>query len=354
MVKQLRKRSEKVGYVPGSLIYLGKKRKGKISLNLFDYNAKTCIEKKIDYKKKRFPFKKKSSVTWINIDGLHDVSVIEKIGSQYDIHPLTLEDILNTDQRPKIEIFDDYILIILKMLYYDDKKKKISSEQVSIILGDHYVISFQETKDDIFDPIRHKLRQEMSKIRDMPSDYLMHAILDIIVDNYFIILEQTGEKIAIFEEELMNNPRSDTLKDIYRLKREILFLRRAVWPLREVISKLEKSESALINKQTEVFFRDLYDHVIQVIDNIENFRDLTSGMLDLYLSSISNKTNEVMKVLTIISTIFIPLTFITGIYGMNFHNFPELGWKWGYFTIWGVILLIAFTMILFFKKKKWL
>jgi magnesium transporter len=293
-------------------------------------------------------------VTWINVDGIHEVDLIESIGKQFDLHPLTQEDILNTDHRPKLEDHENYLFLILKMLTYDDTEKELKMEQVSLIIGSTFVLSFQESEGDVFDAVRERLRKAKGRIRKMGPDYLTYAITDAIVDNYFVVLEKIGEEIESLEDELITDPDTETVESIHNLKRELIFLRKSVWPLREAIVGLEKGESDLVQDKTAVYLRDVYDHTIQVIDTIETFRDMVSGMLDVYLSSLSNKMNQVMKVLTIIATIFIPMTFIAGIYGMNFKIMPELEWRWGYLFAWIIMLLIGLSMIIYFKKKKWL
>ena len=301
-----------------------------------------------------FPFKDKPTVTWINIDGIQRIDVIEKIGKHFNLHPLALEDIVNTGQRPKMEDFVDYIFVVLKMLYYDEKERETKAEQLSLVLGPNWVISFQENEGDVFDPIRERIRADKGRIRKMGADYLVYALIDAVVDNYFIILEKIGEKIEEIEDELVANPAPETLQAIHNLKRQMIFLRKSVWPLREVISRLERWESQLINKSTDIYLRDVYDHTIQVIDAIETFRDMLSGMLDIYLSSVSNRMNEVMKVLTIIATIFIPLTLVAGLYGMNFRYMPELEWPWGYPLVLFFMFAIGVLMLIYFRKKKWL
>ena len=301
-----------------------------------------------------FPFKDKPTNTWINIEGIHDVRVLERLGESYGFHTLILEDILNTDQRPKMEDHGEYIYVVLKMLN-SDKNNSVVIEQISLLLGKNFVISLQEgLEGDVFNPVRERIRSGKGRIRKMGSDYLAYALLDSIVDNYFIVLEKLGEKIEVLEEELITNPKRETLHAIHNLKREMIFLRKSVWPLREVISGLERGESSLISKSTQIFLRDLYDHTIQVIDTVEAFRDMLSGMLDIYLSSVSNKMNEVMKVLTIIATIFIPLTFIAGVYGMNFRNMPEIEWQWGYPLSLLIMGGVAVIMLVFFRKKRWI
>jgi len=282
------------------------------------------------------------------------VDIIEKMGNHFNIHPLVLEDILNTGQRPKMEDFVDYIFVVLKMLYYDEKENEVRAEQVSVILGSNYVISFQETEGDVFDPIRERIRNDRGRIRKMGADYLAYALIDIIVDNYFAILEKLGEKIEDIEDELVTNPALETLQSIHSLKREMIFLRKSVWPLREVINRLERWESPLINKSLDIYLRDMYDHTIQVIDSIETFRDMLSGLLDIYLSSVSNRMNEIMKVLTIIATIAIPLTVITGLYGMNFQFMPELQWQWSYPIVLLAMLTLGLLMIRYFRRRKWI
>lgn len=354
MPKFLKKISKKKGLPPGSLVHVGEKKTETVRITIIDYNKSQFQEKEAKKIEECFPFKDKPTVTWINIDGIHEPEVIERIGAHFKLHPLLLEDILNTEQRPKTEDFKDYLFTVLKMLYYDEKENKISAEQVSLILGPNFVISFQEREGDVFSPIRERVRNGKGRIRNMGADYLAYALIDAIVDNYFVILEKLGEKIEGMEEELVTNPRPETLQLIHSLKREMIFLRKSVWPLREIISKLERAESLLIKKSTVIYLRDVYDHTIQVIDTIETFRDMLSGMLDTYLSSVSNRMNEVMKVLTIIATVFIPLTFIAGIYGMNFRYMPELEWPLGYPLVWLVIITVTIIMFFYFKRKRWL
>jgi magnesium transporter len=290
----------------------------------------------------------------MNIDGVHQLDNIEKVGKYLKIHPLVLEDIMNTGQRPKLEDFDDYLFIVLKMLHYDEKENETKTEQVSLILSSNYVISFQESEGDVFDPIRERMRTDRGRIRKMGADYLAYSIIDAIVDNYFIVLEKIGEKIEDIEDELVKNPTPEVLQTIHRLKRELIFLRKSVWPLREVISRLERWESPLVHKSIDIYLRDVYDHTIQVIDSLETFRDMLSGMLDIYLSSVSNRMNEVMKVLTVIATIFIPLTLIASIYGMNFKYMPELDWVWGYPMVYVVMIVVSAVMLVYFRRKEWL
>lgn len=348
----MKRASEKAGLSPGTLVYVGEERTERVNIRIIDYDRDTLQEKEVQDIEECLPFRDAPTVTWINIDGLHDIGIIEKVGNHFGIHPLVLEDIVNTGQRPKMEDFDTYIYIVLKMLY--DRENEIVEEQVSLILGPNFVFTFQEKEGDIFEPIRERIRNGKYRIRKSKPDYLAYSIIDVVVDNYFVILEKLGEKLEDVEDGLLNNPTGETLQDIHELKRKMLSLRRSVWPLRELISGLERIESTLVQKNTSIYLRDVYDHTIQVIDTIESFRDMLSGMLDTYLSSLSNKMNEVMKVLTVIATIFIPLTFLAGVYGMNFQYMPELKWHWAYPVLWVVMLGVGIIMFIFFRRKKWI
>jgi len=349
-----KRRIEKAGLPPGTLVHVGEKKVGKVRIIVIDYDESYFEEREVKSIEDCLPFKDKPNVTWINIDSVNQLDIIEKIGEHFNIHPLVLEDIVNTGQRPKMEDFVDYIFMTLKMLHYSDDQKETKAEQVSFLLGSNYVISFQENEGDVFDPIRERIRADKGRIRKMGADYLAYALMDAVVDNYFTILEKLSDRIENFEEELVVNPTPETLQAIHRLKREMIFLRKSVWPLREVINRLERWESSLINKSISIYLRDVYDHTIQVIDAIETFRDVLSGMLDIYLSSVSNRMNEVMKVLTIIATIFIPLTLIAGIYGMNFRFMPELEMPLGYPIILLSMFFVGMLMVAYFRKKKWL
>jgi magnesium transporter len=355
MPRRLKKAAKKkMGLPPGTLVHVGEKKAEKVRISIIDYDEAHVEEKEAKAVEECFPFKDKPTVTWINVDGLHEVNLIEQLGAHFGLHPLLLEDILHTEQRPKLEDHEAYLFVVLKMLYYNGEAREIQAEQVSLILGSNFVISFQEREGDVFKYVRERIRNSKGRIRKVGSDYLAYALIDAIVDNYFIILEKLGETIESIEEELVTSPTPETLQTIHHLKREMIFLRKSVWPLREVISALDRGESPLIQESTDIYLRDLYDHTIQVIDSVETFRDMVSGMLDIYLSSVSNKMNEVMKVLTIIATIFIPLTFIAGIYGMNFQYMPELGWRWGYPLVWFVMGSILITMMVYFRRRKWL
>jgi magnesium transporter len=354
MPKLIKKRSRKSGLPPGTLVHIGEKKTEAPKITLIDYDESHFQEREIKKIEECFLFREKPTITWINVDGLHQVEVIEKLGECYGLHPLVLEDILNTDQRPKTEDHEEYLYIVLKAIELSSKNDGIEMEQISFIVGPNFVFSFQEREGDTFNPIRERIRNGIGRIRKMGADFLAYALVDSIVDNYFIILEKLGEKIEFLEEKLISTPTPDTLQTIHHLKREMIFLRKAVWPLREVVNVLERGETSLVKESTRVYLRDVYDHTIQVIDTIETYRDMVSGMLDIYLSSVSNRLNSVMKVLTIIATIFMPLTFLAGIYGMNFKFMPELEWRWGYPLVWLVMAGIGISMLIYFRKQKWL
>jgi magnesium transporter len=351
----VKKKSKKAELPPGPPVHIEEGKGGRTKVTILDYDEVHFQELETKTVDECLPFKDKPTVTWINVEGIHQVEVLEKVGDCFGLHHLVLEDISTPDQRPKMEDHGDYIYTVLKMLYYNDESNEIVTEQISLVLGPNFVISFQEgKKGDVFDPVRERIRSGKGRIRTMGADYLAYSLVDSIVDNYFIILENLGEKIEFLEEELVTTPTPETVQTIHDLKREMIFLRKSVWPLREVISGLERGESSLIQESTRIYLRDIYDHTIQVIDAVETFRDMLSGMLDIYLSSISNRMNEIMKVLTIIATIFIPLTFIAGVYGMNFRYMPELERPWAYPMVLVFMLAIGLLMVFYFRKKKWL
>ena len=355
MPKTYKKRKKKVGLSPGTLIYTGEKKLDKVKIRVIDYNEDKFEEKEAKNIEECFDYKNSNSISWINIDGLHEVGIIEKIGKHYNIHSLVLEDILNVGQRPKIEDHDDYLYIVFKMFSIGEGTSEVKNEQISLLMIKNTVITFQENIGDIFEPVRDRLRAAKGRIRKSGADYLTYALIDIVVDNYFIVLEKLGEIIEDLEDELVSSPKPEDLQLIHKLRREMILLRKSVWPMREVLSAMYRGESELINESTEIFLRDVYDHTIQVIDTIESYRDMITGMLDTYLSSLSFRMNEVMKVLTIIATIFIPLTFVAGVYGMNFHHMPELDWGWFYpVGFWIFSLVIVLGMLYYFKRKHWL
>lgn len=354
MARYIKKNRKKVGESPGSLIHIGDYSSEKIELTLIEYNKEFYERKELNKIEECFQRKDASTIKWVNIEGVHDVSIIEKIGKQFSFHPLMLEDILNTNQRPKMDDYEDYILVVLKMIYYNEEKREVVTEQVSLVLVDNYVFCFQEFKGDVFDGIRERISTAKGNIRKLGADYLMYAIIDSIVDSYFIILEKLGDNAEEIEHKLMEEPEKEILQNIYNTKRELIYLNNSVWPLREVIGNLTRTDSKLIGENTQLYLNDIHDHIMQIVDVIDSYRDIMSGMLDTYLSSISNRTNDVMKTLTIFSSIFIPLTFLAGIYGMNFKYFPELGIPWAYPAFWVITVVMIILMLLYFRRKRWL
>lgn len=330
----------------------GKTSDPAVRITVIDYSATHFEEKIVGKISECNPFRDTETVTWINVDGLGNPKLIEELGKCFSIHPLIIEDIFNTWQRPKMEEQDRYIYLNLKMLSCPDTTLDIKIEHISMVIGHNFLISFQEDIGDIFDPVRERIRKE-GRIRKFGPDYLAYALIDGIVDNYFSVLEKLEEQVEDLEEELVASPTPDSIQKIHRLKKEMIFLRKSVWPLREMINNLEQSESALIQESTRIYLRDVYNHTIQVIDTLETFRDLVSGMIDIYLSGLSYKMNEIMKVLTLIATIFIPLTFVVGLYGMNFRYMPELEWVHGYYLVWIIMLGIVIGLSIWFKRKKW-
>jgi len=346
--------SSKAGLPPETLLHIGSiPPTATATISTIVYSPDGFSEEVSENHDKCLSIKDSGGITWINIEGVHNVELIKQFGNCYGLHPLVLEDIVNATQRPKIEDYGDYIFIVIKMIKL--KGPSIETEQVSLILGPGYVLSFQEgIAGDTFSAVRERIRSGRGRIRSMGSDYLAYSLIDSIVDGYFTVLEGMGELLEDIEEELAKGPIPIIMKRIIALKREIIFMRKSVWPLREVTATLERGESKLVSETSRVYFRDTYDHSIQIIDGVETYRDLLSGMLDLYLSSISNRTNEVMKFLTVIGTIFMPLTFLVGVYGMNFKHMPELEWRYGYFLLWLFMIIVTGLMIWFFKRKRWL
>lgn len=354
VARLIKNKPKKIGLDPGSLVYVGDKEKQPITISLFDYKVDHFVEKTVLNIEELLACKQSETTSWINIDGVHEVEILEKIGKHFDIHPLTLEDILNTNQRPKLDEYPNYLYIVLRMFYLDEKDKSLKNEQVSLILTKYFVVTFLEDAGDVFNPVRDRIRKSATRLRENGTDYLAYALIDSIVDSYFHILEKIGEDVEGLEDNLVIEPNKNDLQTIHLLRREMILLRRAIWPLREVVSAMQRNENEFIEQKTRVYLRDVYDHTIQVIDTIESYREMVVGMLDTYLSSTSNKLNEVMKVLTVISTLFIPLTFLAGVYGMNFRHFPELGYDWMYpWGFWIITLLAVIGMAVFFKKKKW-
>lgn len=345
--------SKKSGLPPGTLIHIGKKRASKVRITAIDYTESLYNESEFQDISNCFPFKETSSTSWINIDGIHNTEIIEALGNHFGHHPLLMEDILNTLSRPKLEEYEDYLFLNLKMLGIGKDQNSIISEQVSLILGKNYVISFQEQPGDIFDSIRVRIRESKGNIRKRKADYLFYRLIDTVVDHYFFIIEHLSERIEKLEDIILVTQSTHILHQIQDLKTQLIQIRKAISPLREAVGLLQKDEVKLIHKNTLQYFRDVYQNLIQVSESIDIYREMTKNLMDLYQSGINNRMNQVMQVLTVIATIFIPLTFIVGIYGMNFDNMPELHWKYGYFIIWGIMVTVVLFMLKYFKRKKW-
>ncbi|GBC62551.1 magnesium and cobalt transport protein CorA [Desulfonema ishimotonii] len=353
MLPFTRKHSEKAGLPPGALIHVGERKTGPVTVKIMTYDETRFEEREAGKADLPLPLPEQAGITWIHVIGLHDLGIIEKIGACYPVHPLILEDILNTAQRPKAEVYEDCLFVVLKRFHNPKDGEDISVEQVSLVVGEDFVISFQESGTDIFSPVRKRIVNRMGRIRKRGCDYLAYALIDTVIDYHFSVMEALEENIEAIEENLAD-PSMTVLQDICALKRNVLLLRKSVLPLRDLTYRLEKDDSEFIKDTTRIYLRDLYDHAVQIADTVETFREMASGLLDLYHSGVSNRMNEVMKVLTVISTTFIPLSFIAGVYGMNFKYMPELEFKWGYALVWGVILGVGGTMLIFFKRKKWL
>jgi magnesium transporter len=354
MPRFLKKSSKKAGLSPGTLVHIGERKQAVTRFTVMDYDGDRLEEQSPKDVETVFPLRDTPTTSWLNIDGVHDMAVIAKLGQHFQVHPLTLEDAVNTAQRPKFEEFDDYLYMVLKMLTWDDGAGRVCAEQVSLVLGPHFLISFQEAEGDVFEPVRERIRRGRGRIRAAGIDYLAYALIDCIVDHYFVVLEYLGDKIEALEAQLYANGGDDALNVIFRLKQEMIYLRKQIWPLRETLSRWQKADNALVQDKNRVFFTDVYDHVLQGIEVIESLRDVLTGLQDLCVSMTGQRMNEVMKVLTIIATIFIPITFVAGIYGMNFEFMPELKWRGGYFMVWGLFGVITAVMLVYFKWRKWL
>ena len=347
-------RRGKAGLPPGTPVFVGEQKQEVVKIDIISFSGDTLEEVNDASFEDCRRLRESNDTTWVNVIGIHDVGAIQRLAGIFALHPLTTEDISNTSQRPKVEDFGDYIFFAMKMLSFDKGAKAIAHENVSVVLGDKFVISFLEGECHLLDALRERIRSNKGRIRKEGFDYLAYAILDRVVDEYFVTLEEFGDHLENIDDEILSSPKSTHLRDIHRLKREIVSLRKVVWPLRDEISSIAKSSSPLIGTTTKTFLRDLHDHAVQIIDMVETYRDIIGGMHDTLLSSNSNKMNEIMKVLTIIGTIFIPLTFIAGVYGMNFENMPELRWKWGYYLVLAGMASLGLAMLAVFKKRKWL
>jgi magnesium transporter len=354
MARFFKKREANKGLAPGSLVFIGNTKVENILIRVIDYDKSNLTEAQLEDISKGKEFKETKTVSWINIDGLNDIELMQKLGEIFGLHPLLLEDILNTGQRPKFEEFDNCLFLVLKMLRYDAEKQLIISEQLSMVLGESYLITFQEQPGDVFEPVRERIRKQKGRIRGTGIDYLAYALLDTVVDNYISIIERLGDQIEDIEDEIFANPKPDVMEKISTFRGEMNYLRKSIRPLREALIQLLKSDNELIEDKTIPFLKDLLDLATQATEAIDTYREMLSDQLNIYNSSISNKMNEIMKVLTIFAAIFIPLTFIAGIYGTNFDNLPELHFKYSYFIFWGVMVSVAMALLAFFKRKEWL
>jgi len=353
MLTQLHKRTRKVGLPPETFLYTGERKVDEPYLSVVTYDKENCAylaEATLD---QSLLARKEEETIWVSVIGLQNVDLIKQVGANFNIHPLVIEDILNIDQRPKVEEYDEYLFITLKMIDWDDEKNVFTTEQVSLIIGQGFLLSFQEQEIPLFNQIQQRLQRGQARLREHSSDYLAYSILDAIIDQYFVVLESIGEHIEKMEKLVIAHPNATNTQSLYHLKQQMYFLRKAIWPLRELVNHLLHVDTKLISSFTTVYLRDVYDHIVHTIDTIETYRDILAGLLDVYLSSLTTRMNEVMKVLTIIATIFIPLTFITSIYGMNFEHMPELHWRWSYPAIWAIMLGVGIGMVVYFKRKKW-
>ncbi|RMD82269.1 MAG: magnesium and cobalt transport protein CorA [Lentisphaerae bacterium] len=338
---------------PGSAVLVGESAEP-TRISVIDFDEKHVDTRPLCSIEETLLFRDTATVTWINITGLHDVEVIEAIGQAYGIHPLVIEDILHLGQRPKIEFFDGYIFTVIKMIRVEEETGALDVEQVSLILGPSFVMTFQEKEGDVLDPLRKRIHEGKGRIRKSGADYLFYAIIDIIVDNYFVVLDHLAENLDELEEQVISSVDLSVLNTLHKIRRELIRLRKNIGPMREELAVLYREEDILITDNTLPYFHDLHDHIIRIIENLDTMRELVSGLRELYLSGVSTRTNEIMKVLTLVGTLFIPLTFIVGVYGMNFTYMPELKWRWGYPLVWFIMLLIAAGMIRYFRKKNWI
>jgi len=353
MPRLARKRAQKAGLPPGTLVYTGERLQG-ARITVMEYDEENLSQGELNTVAECPLLQEKPTVTWINVSGISQVGNLEKLGECFKLHPLVLEDILNIDQRPKVEDYGDYLFIVLKKIDQDPGTGEIAADQISLVLGANYLLSFEEGDGEIFAPIRERLAAAKGRLRQGGADYLAYALIDLIVDHYFVVLEGFGEKLEDLEDEVVRQPAPQTLQEVHRFKNDMILLRKSMWPLREVVSRLERRESPLIKEPTGLYFKDVFDHSIVAIDTVETYRDILSGMLDIYLSSVSNRLNEVMKVLTVIATIFMPLTFLAGLYGMNFKFMPELEWRYGYFGVLIIMVVVSGSMLFYFRKRRWI
>lgn len=351
----VRRQKKKSGLPPGTIVHVGEQKVERVGVSAFDFSGDTCTEiREVEDVTTLLDLRDHPTVTWVNVDGLHDTELLERLGTHYGFHPLVLEDVAHVGQRPKLEEYDEYLYLVLYQLEWNGESEMVTEEQVSMILGPNYLFTFQERPGDDFETVRERLRSAKGKARHRGADYLAYQLIDATVDHYFTILDRIGAIAEKVEIEMMESPTAQTMRKLQQIKRELLVVRRAIWPLREVMSALVRTESELVGEGTQVYMRDVHDHAIQVVDMVETLRDVVGGMIEVYLAQVSIRTNEVMKVLTMMASVFIPLTFIVGIYGMNFEFMPELHSKWGYPAVWGVMITATAVILLWFKKQRWL
>ena len=352
--KKVKNAARQVGLPPGTLLEKGAVRSEPVKVWVREYNGDSFSEQQREAASFDGQLSvRKDAVTWIHVTGVHSTAVVEKLGRCFGLHPLVMEDIVGANHRAKLEDYEEHVFLVAQAVYHTEDGE-YTSEQISIILGENYVVSFQESCHDLFAPVLARIKSGKGRICRLGADYLAYALIDTVVDYYFVMIEDLGEQIEQMEEQLVLEPERSMVSSIYALKNELLFMRKAVRPLREVLNSLERGDSRFFSDATLLYLRDVYDHIIQVLDTLETYREMVTGMLDIYLSSVSHKLNEIMKVLTIISTIFIPLTFLAGVYGMNFKYMPELEWRWGYPFIWAVMIVAALIMVRYFRRKQWM
>jgi magnesium transporter len=345
--------SAKSGLPPESMVYVGKERAGKMLVKVIDYDENNMEEMTIEDLQVCEYYKKKDSVTWISVTGIHEAERVEKICNIFHIHPLIQEDILNTQQRTKIEEFGQYLFVTFKNLFYSETSKTIETEQISVILGHNFLLSFQEADSHLFDEIIQRIHTGKGTIRQKKADYLLYKILDTAVDQYFVLIDQIGDMVEDIEEETMYYPNSKTTFKIQGVKKNLMILNKHILPMREALNKIESGSTELIEHKNINYFRDVYDHTYQAYDTIENHRSLLTDLMNIYFTTTSNKLNQVMKVLTIISTIFMPLSFLTGVFGMNFKYFPYIDHPDAYYVFWIVVIIVTIGMLFYFRRKKW-
>ena len=355
MGRFVRRTLKKPGLPPGTVVHTGTQKVERVKVGYIDYDAQKVTEREdVRDLSVLWGLCDSPTVSWVNVEGLHDTELIERIGERFGIHPLVLEDIAHVGQRPKLEEFDEYLYVVLYNLEWQGAEEMVAEEQINLVLGPNYLFTFQERPGDDFDTIRERLRSGKGKIRERGPDYLAYALIDTTVDNYFTILDRIGRATEEIELELLERPSPDTMRKLQQIKREMLIVRRTIWPMREVMASLLRTESALIKEDTRVYLRDVHDHTVQVLEAVETLRDVVSGMIDLYLSQVAQRTNEAIRVLTVMASIFIPLTFIVGVYGMNFEFMPELHSRWGYPAVWGVMIVTALGLLAWFRKRGWI